>query len=475
MAHALIRSLVVRPFFSMDLCFPQAGVLKTRAANAKLGKQDVPGFDLDALILSHLDDTAGAGPTLKPLYDSAKIKAILTPAALYILRNERQASDLDSVIHRRNVQYLEKYAHITALVAEWQLRYTSKLDHLRDLRTSIVDRNTKIKALMIADGEGGARAPESDSLYYEKLQAQPGGASATPVRKETVSRTNSTPVGMHHSETVMQVTNDQRSKTGGTAAGKGEALHQNVTKPTWTFPTLVPGNFGIPIHIPLFNVFESQVNYTEHFIQRTRRLDGDYRDPLEEEISRFNREIAALEQEIVDSFTHNCRLPHLQEIWETELKAIHEEIRRAQLAYIDTFLIPPLPIPTRPECGVITAINKDMGEYVQPGEAVVRIENAGRALLAGLLVYRDRLAVRQPVSINFRGLFEELPPGGTGQLPGQIVTIRGHDSDNDVWDVVIECDNWDTSLLPINYTFESTPDRYGATGAELQGAVVELL
>jgi len=47
--------------------------------------------------------------------------------------------------------------------------------------------------------------------------------------------------------------------------------------------------------------------------------------------------------------------------------------------------------------------------------------------------------------------------GEPARLEGPIVSIRGHDADNDEWEIVIRANNKDAQddyILPINYTFD---------------------
>jgi len=101
----------------------------------------------------------------------------------------------------------------------------------------------------------------------------------------------------------------------------------------------------------------------------------------------------------------------------------------------------------------VTAIYKDIGESVQAGEPVARIENDDTLLLVARVLSRQVLKIQAVATITTGDLF------GAGQnltLTGPIVAVRGHDAQNDEWDIVIRCPNSaDPNLrVPLNYQFD---------------------
>ena len=106
-----------------------------------------------------------------------------------------------------------------------------------------------------------------------------------------------------------------------------------------------------------------------------------------------------------------------------------------------------------PFSGLITAIYKDVGETVGAGEPILRIENDEELLVVGFIQYRGSLRLQQQVTLATK-IFET---NETKELPGRLVAIRGHDADDDEWDVIIHCsnaENPDERIIPINYHFD---------------------
>ena len=109
---------------------------------------------------------------------------------------------------------------------------------------------------------------------------------------------------------------------------------------------------------------------------------------------------------------------------------------------------------------------KDLGESVAVGEPVLTIEDHSHLLIVGRIQFRGVLRLDDPLGaggkarISTTSLFED------GQVQEfrnvKIVSIRGHDVDNDEYDLILECENplidpADASkgrLLPINYHFD---------------------
>jgi hypothetical protein len=102
----------------------------------------------------------------------------------------------------------------------------------------------------------------------------------------------------------------------------------------------------------------------------------------------------------------------------------------------------------------VTIVYKDLGESVQAGEPVIRLENDDVVFVVGQVLFRGALRVGQSVTVHIDDLFAE---GTPLDVPGVIKAVRGHDTDNDEWDIVIECKNPSTGgvkALPIYYQFD---------------------
>ena len=135
-----------------------------------------------------------------------------------------------------------------------------------------------------------------------------------------------------------------------------------------------------------------------------------------------------------------------------ELRTIDLEIRQLQLNFIHTFLVSPM-------SGVITGIYKDLGENVQTGEAVLQVENDDEVLVVGRVNFRGRMELGSKVTITTNNAFES---GQPVELKGTLVAVRGHDADDDEYDVIFRCDNRLNPSdpqnlgrkLPLNFTYD---------------------
>ena len=174
---------------------------------------------------------------------------------------------------------------------------------------------------------------------------------------------------------------------------------------------------------------------------------------LENEISHLQLKIGALRDQMRQTLS-SFQADQTKTLIENELSALDQEIRGIQLNYLHTFLISPID-------GVITAIYKDVGESVESGEPVARVEDDGRVFIVGQINSREILHLGQDVTVNSSNLYES---GDSHAFPGKLVSVRGHSSDNDEWDVIVECENptfhaSQRRILPINYQF----DRHNTT------------
>jgi hypothetical protein len=175
----------------------------------------------------------------------------------------------------------------------------------------------------------------------------------------------------------------------------------------------------------------------------------EFQHPFEDNELRLQRRQIDLQDEILAQELFAMRVPDMATILTNESRILDLDINQAQLTFLATFLTPPID-------GVITGIYKDIGETVQPGEAVMRIENDNEILVVGRVNHRGRLAVGMQATLTCRNLFED---DQTLILAGPVVAVRGHDADNDEWDVIMQFDNVDEEddskrKVPLNYTFD---------------------
>jgi biotin carboxyl carrier protein len=123
------------------------------------------------------------------------------------------------------------------------------------------------------------------------------------------------------------------------------------------------------------------------------------------------------------------------------------DIRKIQLQYIDTFLVAPFN-------GVVTAVFRNVGEFVTAGQPVLRLENDKTVYLVGQVKCRNLICVGYNVHISTT-LFGN-PAGLPVEIDGIVRAVRGHNPIDEQWNVMIRCDNVAAGgrILPLNYNFD---------------------
>jgi multidrug efflux pump subunit AcrA (membrane-fusion protein) len=173
-----------------------------------------------------------------------------------------------------------------------------------------------------------------------------------------------------------------------------------------------------------------------------------YRTPFFESQAQYERAQISLIDEQFGQYLSSQNLPELPQIFDNELQSIDADVRRVQLAYLSTILLSPID-------GVVTGVYKNRGDWVRPGEPVVRVENNASCLLVGRVIYRGRISNNSDVTI-FTKLFDH-PGASRTKIVGQIVAARGQD-DDDNWEIVVQVPKNQNSagdyLLPLGYHFD---------------------
>jgi hypothetical protein len=123
------------------------------------------------------------------------------------------------------------------------------------------------------------------------------------------------------------------------------------------------------------------------------------------------------------------------------------EVRKVQIAYLDTFLLAPFD-------GVITGVFRNLGDFVSAGQPVLRLENDARVYLVGTIKCRGLVRIGDTANVTTT-LFGK--PGSVPvEIEGTVSAIRGHESIDEQWDVLVRCDNIKdgSRILPLNYNFD---------------------
>lgn len=175
----------------------------------------------------------------------------------------------------------------------------------------------------------------------------------------------------------------------------------------------------------------------------------EFRHPSLENKIQYRRSLVNLRPQYLNAVRMMEMCKNGSETFANELKSIDRQIKKLQVSYIDTVLVSPFD-------GVVTGVFRSNGDYVAAGQPVVRVENDTSVYLVGTIKYRGLLRVNSQIKVTTT-LFDS--PGGTEtEMEGTVRAVRGHDSVDEQWDVIILCLTNRTAagdaILPLNYNFD---------------------
>jgi len=412
--NAKVHSLSVRPIQSVDLAFEVPGVLSFQDfSNACLGKR-LERFDFENFysLLENVDHSTGLF-----LFDGANILKKVRDSMLFTLRNRGVSASLSQSIASRANAYLEKYSSIQRIHKIYQDIYANDAD----------PENNRMNILASLSGAQKAR--------YEMLMREYCTQNRKSVVKDYSARVNITPIASR--STRYSITINDSSHDIDSISTYPQILHtkeENDTTKVWS---------------DLESLQQAALENESNPALRTQKTTTELvelRYPEKDEEIAFHKAHIELQDELLRHSLIKLRVENLSQIMTNELKLMDLEVMKQQEAYIQTIMLSPI-------SGIVTAIYKDVGETVDAGEPVIRIENDDELLIVGLIQYRGGLSLNQEVTF----ITKKYESNDTITLTGQLVAIRGHDADDDSWDVIIRCRNSpdrNDNRLPINYQFD---------------------
>ena len=425
---AKVRAITARPCQSTDLAFNMPGILESqnfdhtnRTGLCKIGGS-VSAYDIESNLYSNLGDTlpaSGSRPADARLeYDSSRIKQVLSPTFLFALRNVPLAAELEQRIIQRENAFMERLKHSSAIKAINQ-----------DVFPGIITKIEELAALATS------RKDALDTAYSN---------ASVGVVKKVEHRSYSEPVAMR-SHSVNPATPGWVTSKGLDPQDSNKHVQTQESEDTQSSPYKYDSGWT-----EVTSEFQNQRTEADQVAFSHPPLDNKITDSqlqISVMLERMKQRLAAL------------RVPHLDRIVENELRAMDQEIRRLQLNYAHTFLYSPID-------GIITAIYKDLGESVSAGEPVLRVENDRFVYLVGTVIAKGFLSVGQSCVIHSDDFLETGQPlksdSMTLGVPGELVSIRGHNRDNDEWEVVIEASNRrsdSSTIFPLHYEFDRSNSR----------------
>lgn len=429
MGTAKVLSLRARPVQASHLCFETDGILEELKTD--LGKPAAP-FDFPAFyaILGSAPTVPGDPSRLR--YDFLAIQAFTASHTLASLRAEPAKAALDKAVNARQNAFFAKYADIPALVARINAWYSpgtpnSKPNRLAVLSALANDQANALKAAYTADQRLGVVKHTHSILDSLTLSR---GASASSGSAQSTGQNADISAGI---PAVAGTLPDP--KPGGTWGGlKWTGLvNVDVAEATTGDNTTSTSRTG------------SRAAAAEW--QAIVNTDYGYRMPYFESQAQNERAQISLIDQQFSQYMYSQQLPNLGQIFRNELRSLDGDVYRLQVALLNTLLMSPFG-------GTVTGVYKQPGDVVRAGEPVVRVENNGTINLIATLVYRDQIAIGSNVSVQTT-LYDSTATPVT--VTGQVISVRGHPSEDDQWEVVVRCTNGGAGgapVIPINYTFD---------------------
>lgn len=408
MAAGKAINLKVRPLQSVDLCFQVDGVIGAQPDLHLLGKP-VPKFDLPGLYASLGQPQSAANPgRLK--FDAQAIHDAVNVSVLFELRAEPTKAALDKAIGQRENTFLQKYKNQAGIIARMQQIYGSIPG----------SKTVRLDALATISEQ------QRNALNTEYVND-----SRTNVVKKTTSDTTSDGTDSNKSDST-----STNKSTGGSSS----------TGSSGSGSTATPSSGNSTTNDKTDGTSHTDTSSKTHSTSHTDNVSYDYRHPSFENEAQYQRAQVSLLDEQFNQFMFAQNLPFLDTVFGNELKGIDLDVKRLQVAYLDTILVSPVE-------GTVTGVFRDVGDCVRAGQPVVRVENDTEILLVGTLKFRGLISIGSNVSVTTK-IFDS---GVSLTTSGKVVSVRGHDSEDEEWDVLVLCSNRDAHLnpiFPINYNFD---------------------
>lgn len=400
MPNVKVVHLKVQSARSSEHAFNNSGIIEyANADRSGLGAR-VAAYDVRTAIYPSLSsrEVVDGKETGLLIFNSAKLRAELTPFATHVLSNEVLAAELDQQILRRQNEFLTR--HVFADEAEATIKKTvpERLASLARLRQSVEQH---FLALDQAYGEGAVKAP--------KVTMATRLAGLSTVQTSTARTFDGDDEKQRHEQVA----------TSSVARWDGKAW-QVATQPEALL------------------LSQETVSVADN---------DELRHPKLENAIRHARAQADLLEELLQATLANSGVTHLRSVWSNQLDEIDLDIRKSQIRYIDSFLLPRVQ-------GVVTGLYKQPGENVRSGETVMKVEDDSSVYLTGQVRTPHEVQLSQGCSVTVANAFVATDGATDVKLAGRVVSVRGCDNEPDRWNVVMHCNYLTERRLPLGYGFE---------------------
>jgi hypothetical protein len=464
-----VRSLNIRPIQSADLAFEIGGVIsyqnmdKNLEGSAILGAEITKSLDIEKEIYKDFFDKTDP---LDALFTTERIEKLLKKiddlALFKLMSHGASKASLKQAILLRVNGFLEKYMYADDFQKYYNEIYQTKgevskpleepqdkvtrLEILKDLTTQkrikLLDKYTvedkqEVVSEVQSTTSSGIKTNEKDAAGKPVII---GDQSNTIVRVNPIATTTLTYDVDVKEEGKKHTTNPIASQFSG-------VLFKDGNQYKW-----FKDDFKDDVNLPestttneknVTAILIAETSHTNNNInQTTNSILTEFKYPSKDEEIEHQRNQIDLQDEWLKNKLISLKVPNMRDIMKNELQLLNLDIIKLIHGYLQTLLIPPFR-------GKVTAIYKDLGETVASGEPVIRIENDNEFLIVGFIQYRGLLTLHQEVKLQTK-IFESIVDE---EVTGKIVSIRGHDIDDDEWDIIIRCKN-EKRVFPLNYHFD---------------------
>jgi hypothetical protein len=181
--------------------------------------------------------------------------------------------------------------------------------------------------------------------------------------------------------------------------------------------------------------------------QTIKNTDFSFQTPSYDVQARYYRTVISLTNQLFSIFMAGQNAPNLIQVFNNEKQSIDLDVKRLQIAYLNTILMSPI-------SGVITGIYKNPGDWVRAGEPAIRVENNQNVILVGTLRYQGPISIGQTLTVT-TSPFDSLSGQPQPNVAANIIAVRGHPNEDDLWEVHATYETGPSfPTLPANYHFD---------------------
>ena len=337
-------------------------------------------------------------------------------------------ASLDQMIARREAAVLDRFMHSKDIQALMQLIVLDTVSLLKEMKSAIDNRYKEIDNAYKNDGKAGVEKSSTMRTHIPD-QVTKSSSHSLPIAMVSTPFEGDQPQSRKISTEILE--------------GGGQVAQTQQSDHTASMPvTRSKGKWTTPEEF-----FENQRTSADTVTAGPQEMETPYQayvHPVLDNVIGSRQQGVAVNEETLRNEILNLKLPHMADILTSELASMDLEIRTVQVNFAHTYLMPPID-------GIVTAVYKDVGESVEPGEPVIRIENDSFVMLFGRIQFKEPLWPGRKMNIKIANVFETTQDP---VLPCKVASVRGHEADDDEWEVVLEAENPVVDgrpLLPINY------------------------